>query len=146
MPGCVFYGSGATDQQIQNTAPGRVAFRPDGHDCCLDIQKGKLKESFQNWGDVYSIEFDIVVNEIPSELVNVFQFTGTNGDVGTHGDRIPALFLNPVGDFIFRTSLGNDANFRGKMRVVAGGTYHIGTAESKTNRSLGSVWSKMTTF
>ena len=92
----------------------------------MDIQEGKLKESFQNWGDVYSIEFDIFVNEIPSELVNVFQFTGTNGDFGTHGDRIPALFLNPVGDFIFRTSLGNDANFRGKMGVVAGNTYHIG--------------------
>ena len=92
----------------------------------MDIQEGKLRESFQNWGDVYSIEFDIVVNEIPSELVNVFQFTGNNEDSGAHGDRIPALFLNPVGDFIFRTSLGNDANFRGKMGVVAGNTYHIG--------------------
>ena len=39
-PGCVYYGSGATDQQIQDFDPISLGvqyggFRPQGHDCII---------------------------------------------------------------------------------------------------------------
>ena len=86
-----------------------------------------LKESFQNWGDSYSIEFDIVVNELPSsQWTNVFRFTATNGNFGSHGDRIPALFVNMhYGFFSFRTSLSNQGDFASNINFATGEPYHV---------------------
>ena len=95
-------------------------------DSCLNIQQNLLKESFQNWGASYSIEFDIVVNKLPSsQWTNVFRFTATNGNFGSHGDRIPALFVNNNGFFSFRTSLNNQGDFESNINFVIGEPYHV---------------------
>ena len=95
-------------------------------DSCLNIQQNLLKESFQNWGASYSIEFDIVVNKLPSsQWTNVFRFTATNGNFGSHGDRIPALFVNNNGFFSFRTSLSNQGDFESNINFVIGEPYHV---------------------
>ena len=101
-------------------------------DSCIDIQKGKLRESFQTWGDIYSIQFDIVVNTLPGEEVtNVFRFTSTNEDNDGHGARIPAFFVKNTKQFLVRTSLGNDKNFGHDIDFVIGETYHVAIKQSK---------------
>ena len=87
-----------------------------------------MKDSFQNWGDLYSIEFDIVVNKLPSSsVVGVFRFTGTDlGNVGMHGDRIPLLMITKAGKFAFRSSVGdNYGKFGLNFDIVIGKKYHI---------------------
>ena len=97
----------------------------------MEFQKGKLKEKFQNWGDIYAIKFDIVVNKLPGTITNVFCFTAfPNGDdIKIHGNRIPALFVKPDGRFHFRTSLNDDANFgfhnETNIDFVIGEIYHV---------------------
>ena len=55
---------------------------------CLNITKSKMMNEYQTWGDVYTIEFSIIVSQIPAETRNVFYFTETNSD------RIPAVFVH----------------------------------------------------
>ena len=101
----------------------------DLSDSCLDIQKDKLKDTYQSWGDIYSIEFDIVVNTLPGEIKNVFRFTSTNVD-NANGARIPAFFVKNTGEFLFRTSL-NQNNFGNNVDFSIGETYHVAIQQSK---------------
>ena len=84
--------------------------------------KNNVLNEFQNWGDVYLIEFDIAVANLPSVDVNVFRFTSTTGAYGGDGDHIPGLFISTDGKFWFRSSFNAydlDVNFElGKM-------YHV---------------------
>jgi hypothetical protein len=87
----------------------------------LDIERDKLSQEYQNWGDEYSIEFDIVVTILPNaQWLNVFRFTATNENYGSPGDRIPALFINKAGYFAFRTSLNNEANYAKNIDFLLG--------------------------
>ena len=87
----------------------------------MDIERGELAEEYQNWGDEYSIEFDIVVTTLPNaQWLNVFRFTATNDNFGSPGDRIPALFVNKAGYFAFRTSLNNEANYKKNIDFLLG--------------------------
>ena len=98
-------------------------------DSCIDIQKGKLRESFQTWGDIYSIQFDIVVHTLPGEgvITNVFRFTATDEDDVGFGTRIPALFVKNDEKFHFRTSSGINSN----IEFLVGETYHVAIKQSK---------------
>ena len=91
---------------------------------------------YQNWGDEYSIEFDIVVKKLSNiEWINVFHFTGTNKDGPPYhlgiGNRIPALFVHKDGFFHFTTSLNNNGNYPKNSNFVVGQTYHILIKQSK---------------
>ena len=80
-----------------------------------------MSQEYQNWGDEYSIEFDIVVNILPNaEWLNVFRFTATNENKNSPGDRIPALFINKAGIFSFRTSLNNEADYEKNIDFLLG--------------------------
>ena len=87
----------------------------------MDIERDKLSQEYQNWGDEYSTEFDIVLTNLPNpEWLNVFRFTATNEDFGSHGDRTPTLFVNKAGYFAFRTTLNNEANHYKKIDFLLG--------------------------
>ena len=62
-------------------------------DGCWDIANGKKFKEFQNWGLLYTVEFEITVTNAGSGWTNVFHFTA-NENNGNYGDRIPALFIN----------------------------------------------------
>ena len=67
-----------------------------------------MKEEFQTWGDTYSIEFDIVVNQLPAtEILNVFLFISTNGDNDGSG-RIPSLDIGYDGQFVIKNTALSD--------------------------------------
>ena len=98
---------------------------------CWDITKGNLTKDYINWGDIYSIEFDIVVTKLNDDWMNVFHFTGTNKNYGDHGDRVPALFINKAGYFHFVTSLNDNANYDKSFHSELGRTYHVTIQQSK---------------
>ena len=67
-----------------------------------------MKEEFQTWGDTYSIEFDIVVNQLPAtEILNAFLFISTNGN-DNGGGRIPSLNIRYDGQFVIKNTALTD--------------------------------------
>ena len=105
---------------------------------CWNINKGLLAQRFQNWGDVYFIEFDILVKKLPSSnWQNVFYFTGTNLKYGEHGERIPALWIYKTGHFHIATSLNGDYNYYTKIEFELGKYYHVIIQQLKIN---GEYW------
>ena len=90
-------------------------------------------KNYQNWGDVYSITFDITVIKLSSSTwMEVFRFTATNENCCNNGDRIPALFINPAGTFHFSSSLynGENYNYVNDIDFVLGETYHVTIKQS----------------
>ena len=97
----------------------------------LDITKGSLTKEYHNWGDIYSIEFDVVVTKLNENWMNVFHFTATNENCCDNGDRVPALFINKAGYFHFTTSLNDNGNYWKDFTFVLGKTYHVIIQQSK---------------
>merc|ERR1711962_926033 len=98
---------------------------------CENIEKGHLKKTYKNWGDVYSIEFDIVVAKKPATIMSVFHFTSTNHNCCNDGDRIPAFWVNSA-TFVFRASIGSHNHNYGYdgFNFVLGKSYHIAIKQS----------------
>jgi len=78
----------------------------DVRDDCLNITNGHLSRIYQEWGDVYSIEFEITVNKMSKSTAwqNVFQFAVGGASVS----RIPAFNIRTNGAFHFSTSLSGN--------------------------------------
>ena len=73
--------------------------------------KGKKTKVFHNWGEKFLIKFEIEVNqELTTNWLNVFHMT-IGGNMGKHGDRIPALFVNKAKFFHFTMSIGDKKNY-----------------------------------
>merc|ERR1712117_592218 len=88
--------TGSSTPTTSGSTSGSTSSHGSTSSPCLDIQKGKLKEEYQTWGEVYSVEFDIVVNQLPPKgSLNVFVFILTNG-LG----RIPSLNVKHDGQFV----------------------------------------------
>ena len=78
----------------------------------VTTSKGKKTKAFHNWGEKFRITFEIEVNqEFSTETwLNVFHMT-IGGNMGKHGDRIPALFVNKAKFFHFTMSIGDKKNY-----------------------------------
>ena len=68
-----------------------------------------MVQEYQNWGEIFKIEFDIKVTKLPSGWVNVFHVTA-NGENSQYGDRIPSFFVNPDGKLYFMSAISGDRN------------------------------------
>ena len=84
-----------------------------------------MVNEFQNWGDVYLVEFDIAVANLPSYAANVFRFTSTTGSPNSDGDRIPALFILSTGKFNFHTTVNNNYDYLLQVDFELGKMYHV---------------------
>ena len=98
--------------------------------------KNKMVKEFQNWGDVFKVEFAITVTKIPSVAYqNVFHFT-TSGDYNVYGDRIPALWiannLNKPEFFIASAVSGNRDLFK-RFDIELGKQYQITIKQFKAS-------------
>ena len=93
---------------------------------CPTVRKGSVVETYRNWGDVFSIEFDIVVNKLPrDEWMNVFHFTATNDNCCNNGDRIHAFWVNRGGYFYIISSVNNEGNYQKLVNFVLGKIYRV---------------------
>ena len=67
----------------------------------LDIAHDLVVKEYQNWGDAYTIQFDIKITNLPNNLVtnlpqgwlSIFHISASDNAV-SYGDRIPAIFLS----------------------------------------------------
>ena len=75
----------------------------------LNITRDMMVKEYQNWGEVFKIEFDIKVTKLPTteQPINVFHITA-NGNYHQHGDRIPAIWIYRNGDFHISSSINGD--------------------------------------
>ena len=91
----------------------------------FEITKNKLVTTLENWGEEFTVEFEILVEKVPSaDWTNVFHFT-TNGDGQYFGDRIPALFIHSYGFFYICSSLGPYPNYCTFYYFTMGKPYKI---------------------
>ena len=92
---------------------------------CWDIQKDKAVGEFQNWGKLYTVEFEIiVVKNSGSGWTNVFHFT-TDGNCCNNGQRIPALWIHSTGHFHITSAVNGNGNYWKNFDFVLGKMHHI---------------------
>ena len=72
---------------------------------------------FQNWGRLFTIEFDIIVTGYVPGWTNVFHFTA-EGNYDNYGDRIPALYIDNInnqGYFHICSAINGNPNYKFKI-------------------------------
>ena len=102
-------------------------------DSCLDIPQDVPKMVYYNFGDTFSIEFDIRVYELPSEVLSAFRFSATDGNGDAHGDNIPAVFVNQEGQIQIVTSLNDYPSYSTNFEYVEGRVHHVNINQLKKN-------------
>ena len=90
----------------------------------LDITQGLVVKEYQNWGGVYTIQFDIKVTNVPNTLLNVFQFIANNDVSGTYGP-IPALWITKDENFQICSVINGNKDFCGSYCFELGKDYQI---------------------
>ena len=65
---------------------------------CWDVVKGKVVQEIQNWGKLYSVEFEITISNSGEGWINVFHFTAGDSNSENYGDRIPAMWIKRNSD------------------------------------------------
>ena len=96
-------------------------------------------DTFHYWGRSYKIEFDIKVNKPivgadSNGYVNIFRMTtlkSGESETGQYGDRIPIMFANSAGFFLFRTSIGGDWNDGDIWPFQINQKYHVEIVQFK---------------
>ena len=95
---------------------------------CWDIVKGKEIQEFQNWGRLFTIEFEITVTtNISYGWTNVFHVTA-DGNYVNYGDRIPALYMDIVnnqGFFHICSGINGNPNYWQNYDFEFGKKYQI---------------------
>ena len=92
---------------------------------------------FQNWGDLFKIEFSIKVTKLPTTTwANVFHFTA-HGNHLRYGDRIPALWINKGGFFYVCSAVSGNNNYCKNVNFVLGKEYQVTIQQLKES---GKYW------
>ena len=87
-----------------------------------------MYNEYHDWGDVFSIDFDIRVNVLPSksdEMLNVLRFTANDQDNDNHGDSLPSVMVSHESSLLFFTSLNDDPKYLTKFDFDIETVHHI---------------------
>ena len=82
---------------------------------------------FQNWGRLFTVEFDIIVTGFVPGWTNVFHFTA-EGNYDNYGDRIPALYIDNInnqGYFHICSAINGNPNYWKNFDFDLGKQYQI---------------------
>ena len=90
----------------------------------LDITQGLVVKEYKNWGEVYTIQFDIKVKHVPNTLLNVFQFIVNNDVSGTYGP-IPGLWITEDENFLICSAINGNKDFCESYCFELGKNYQI---------------------
>ena len=83
-----------------------------------DVKRNTEIETIPTWGPLFRVSFDLKINSLKSGnkggWSSVISFKGNEGkkDLGNHGDRIPAVFMNKNGRLHFRSSVSGNTNHK----------------------------------
>ena len=91
---------------------------------CLDISKDNLVKTFQNWGNVYNIEFTIKVTNVTFDgLKNVFRFTALYYQF--YGHSIPTLWISNKKFFLVSSAVNGNKNYQKVFGFEIGTKYQV---------------------
>ena len=89
------------------------------------VVKGQILTNYSEWGHFYRVEFDITVNVIPENWLNVFHFTKSNNNIKDYGDRAPAFWIRKDGYFYVASAVSGDKNHWFDFQFELGKKYHV---------------------
>ena len=97
---------------------------------CWDVVKGKVVQEIQNWGKLYSVEFEITISNSGEGWINVFHFTAGDSDNENYGDRISAMWIkrnsgSEAGRFYIASAISGDKNLDKDYNYELGKKYQI---------------------
>ena len=91
----------------------------------VNVVKGQIFATYPEWGHFYRVEFDITVNVIPENWLNVFHFTKSNNNIKHYGDRAPAFWIRKDGYFYVASAVSGDKNHWFDFQFELGKKYHV---------------------
>ena len=98
----------------------------------VDLSKGDLVWSTQNWSDEFKVEFDVIVKkELPVSWTSLFHLT-TGEDNGV-GCRIPAVFLNSAKFFYTCYQVNGNNDYCKNYNYELNKDYHFEISQHKSN-------------
>ena len=78
------------------------------------ITKDNLVATLPSWGDQFDVSLELWIESFTPSNSNgwseLLRFTATNKDMGSAGDRIPAIFAHKDGYIGVRSQVGTNAN------------------------------------
>ena len=78
------------------------------------ITKDNLVATLPSWGDQFDVSLELWIESFtPANhdgWTELLRFTATNKDMGSAGDRIPAIFANKNGNIYVTSQVGTNGN------------------------------------
>ena len=106
------------------------------HDGKVSVSKDNPVKTFENYGPEFYIEFKIKFSDLGAEeWENILHVT--NGqDIGTHGNRFPAIFVdNKHERFHFTTTVNENYNYAFNYQMKLHQDYHVVVSQQYNDQS-----------
>ena len=85
------------------------------------ITKDNLVATLPSWGDQFDVSLELWIESFTPSNSNgwseLLRFTATNKDMGSAGDRIPAIFANDNGYIHVVSQIGTNANANKNINI-----------------------------
>ena len=85
------------------------------------ITKDNLVATLPSWGDQFDVSLELWIESFTPADKNgwteLLRFTATNKDMGSAGDRIPAIFVNKNGYIHVVSQIGTNANANKNINI-----------------------------
>ena len=107
------------------------------------VKKNTEIATIPSWGPLFRVSFDLMINSHASGpggrggWSSVISFKGNGGkkNSGSHGDRIPAVFMNN-GRLHFRTSVSGNSNYPLNSAVPLKRWLHVIIEQNYLNKKV----------
>ena len=98
----------------------------------VDLSKGDLVWSTQNWSDEFKVEFDVIVKaELPRSWTSLFHLT--TGENAGAGGRIPAVFVKQAKFFYICYQVNGNDDYCIIYNYELNKDYHFEISQHKSN-------------
>ena len=106
------------------------------------IQKKHQLAIIEEWGPLFKISFDLIINsDIGSDWSSVLAFRGNGAvdDWSQYGDRAPAIFYYKTGYLHFTNAVNGNGNYHFNYEIELNKLYHIEIAQEEKNEKVGKL-------
>ena len=112
------------------------------------VHQDTLVAQLTDWGPAYQVSLEMKINSFPqqSNWSEVLRVTSTNRNLGSVGDRIPAIFANKAGFIQVCTQVGTDANWCKNYTISQGVWYMLELGQNKENTKVIFINSRLFTY
>ena len=98
------------------------------------VTKNNQIATIANFGPEYRVKVKVIVHSARSEWSNILRFTSTDSNCCNIGDRVPAIFLRPGGDWLYiANAVGDNGDYTLDYYIEIGQEYDIEIVQERTN-------------